>query len=59
MRIDVLGAASGPRPIEVLASGMQSPVNLTVTKDGRVWVTKARLRERLLHGAAAKVPDAF
>jgi sugar lactone lactonase YvrE len=58
-RIDVLGAASGPRPIEVLASGMESPVNLTVTTDGRVWVTEARLRERLLHGAAAKVPDAF
>ncbi|WP_205525762.1 SMP-30/gluconolactonase/LRE family protein [Pyxidicoccus trucidator] len=59
VRIDVLGKASGPRAIEVLASGMESPVNLTVAKDGRVWVTEARLRDRLLRGTAAKVPDAF
>lgn len=59
VRIDVLGKASGPRAIEVLASGMESPVNLTVEANGRIWVTEARLRERLLKGAAAKVPDAF
>ncbi|QRO00840.1 SMP-30/gluconolactonase/LRE family protein [Archangium violaceum] len=59
VRIDVLGRASGPRPIEVLASSMESPVNLTVESNGRIWVTEARLRDRLLKGAAAKVPDAF
>ncbi|MBZ4416997.1 hypothetical protein [Myxococcus sp. RHSTA-1-4] len=59
VRIDVLGDTPGPRPIEVLTSGMESPVNLTVTGDGRVWVTEARQRERLLRGAAAKAPDAF
>lgn len=59
VRIDVLGKSSGPKPIEVLASGMESPVNLTVEANGRVWVTEARLRERLLKGAAAKVPDTF
>ncbi|QRK09579.1 SMP-30/gluconolactonase/LRE family protein [Archangium violaceum] len=59
VRIDVLGTASGPRPIEVLASGMESPVNLTVDANGRLWVTEARLRDRLLRGAEAKVPDAF
>ncbi|MCP3141243.1 Vgb family protein [Pyxidicoccus xibeiensis] len=59
VRIDVLGKAPGPRPLEVLASGLESPVNLTVTEDGRVWVTEARLRDRLLRGAAAKEPDGF
>ena len=59
VRIDVLGKASGPRRIEVLASGLESPVNLTVEANGRAWVTEARLRDRLLHGASAKVPDAF
>lgn len=59
VRIDVLGKASGPRRIEVLASGLETPVNLTVDAQGRVWVTEARLRDRLLHGASAKVPDAF
>lgn len=59
VRIDVLGAASGPRAIEVLASGLESPVNLTVEANGRVWITEARLRDRLLRGAAAKEPDAF
>ncbi|MCY1015278.1 SMP-30/gluconolactonase/LRE family protein [Pyxidicoccus sp. MSG2] len=59
VRIDVLGKTAGPKRIEVLASGMESPVNLTVEANGRVWVTEARLRERLLKGAAAKVPDAF
>lgn len=59
VRIDVLGKVAGPRAIEVLASGLESPVNLTVGKDGRAWVTEARLRDRLLRGTAAKVPDAF
>ncbi|WNG37696.1 hypothetical protein F0U61_31415 [Archangium violaceum] len=59
VRLDVLGKASGPKPIEVLASGMESPVNLTVEANGCVWVTEARLRDRLLKDAAAKVPDAF
>ncbi|MGK4009290.1 hypothetical protein WMF31_42210 [Sorangium sp. So ce1036] len=59
VRIDVLGEAPGPRAIEVLASGLESPVNLTVEANGRVWITEARLRDRLLRGAAAKAPDAF
>ncbi|QSQ27848.1 hypothetical protein JY651_24400 [Pyxidicoccus parkwayensis] len=59
VRIDVLGSASGPKRIEVLASGMESPVNLTVEANGRIWVTEARLRNQLLKGTAAKVPDAF
>lgn len=59
VRIDVLGPSKGPRPLEVLASGLESPVNLTVAPDGRVWLTEARLRDKLLHGAAAKDPSGF
>ncbi|MFP2932813.1 hypothetical protein ACLESO_48245 [Pyxidicoccus sp. 3LG] len=33
VRIDVLGQTQGPRPLEVLASGLESPVNLTVTEE--------------------------
>ncbi|WP_224243471.1 Vgb family protein [Hyalangium gracile] len=59
LRIDVLGPSPGPKKLEVLASGLESPVNLTVAKDGRIWLTEARLRERLLRGQEAKEPGEF
>ncbi|WP_224368926.1 Vgb family protein [Hyalangium versicolor] len=59
LRIDVLGAGRGPKKLEVLASGLESPVNLTVSKEGRIWITEARLCERLLRGQEAQVPREF
>ncbi|MCE9666806.1 hypothetical protein LY474_03175 [Myxococcus stipitatus] len=57
--VDVLGEQEGPRRLEVLARNLESPVNLTVSRDGTIWVTEARLRERLLRGTEAPVPESF
>ncbi|MCP3163686.1 hypothetical protein LZ199_12410 [Myxococcus sp. QH3KD-4-1] len=59
IRIDVLGKSKGPRMLEVLASGLESPVNLTVSNEGTVWVTEARLRDRILRGTTAPLPKRF
>ncbi|WP_143177504.1 hypothetical protein [Cystobacter ferrugineus] len=59
LRIDVLGSARGPRPLEVLVSGLESPVNLTVATDGRVWISEARIRDRILRGPEAATPREF
>ncbi|MBZ4408404.1 hypothetical protein K8640_09285 [Myxococcus sp. XM-1-1-1] len=59
VRIDVLGKSRGAKVLEVLASGMESPVNLTVSDEGTVWVTEARLRDRILRGPEAALPQVF
>jgi len=59
IRIDVLGKSKGPRTLEVLASGLESPVNLTVSDEGTVWVTEARLRDRILRGTTVPLPERF
>jgi sugar lactone lactonase YvrE len=47
-----------PREIETLASGLESPVNLTIAGQ-TVWITESRIRHRLLPGKEAAIPDAF
>ncbi len=47
-----------PKTIETLASGLESPVNLTIT-DQTVWVTESRIRHRLLPSNETAVPDVF
>lgn len=59
LRIDVGTPTENFRSIEVLASGLESPVNLTLAADGRVWVTESRIRHRLLPGREGDVPDKF
>jgi sugar lactone lactonase YvrE len=51
--------APGRRVLELIADGLESPVNLTVQLDGVVWVTEARIRHRLLPSANLPVPDRF
>lgn len=58
LRIDVLTSGTKPKPIEVLADDLESPVNLTVSGN-TVWVTEARIRHRLLPGKETQVPDRF
>jgi hypothetical protein len=58
LRIDVLAPGTDPKPIEVLADDLESPVNLTVSGN-TIWVTEARIRHRLLPGKATQVPDRF
>ncbi|NTX13286.1 gluconolaconase [Myxococcus sp. CA056] len=59
IRVEVLGKTQGPRTLEVLASELESPVNLTVSDEGTVWVTEARLRDRLLKGTSVPLPETF
>jgi hypothetical protein len=47
-----------PKEIETLASGLESPVNLTIAGQ-TIWITESRIRHRLLPGKEAAVPDAF
>lgn len=58
VRIDVLSPGTDPKPIEIIAAGLESPVNLTVVNRS-VWVTEARIRHRLLPGREAEVPNCF
>lgn len=57
VRINVL-SNSNPKPVETLASGLDTPVNLTVSGN-EVWVTESRIRHRLLPEKEAKIPDRF
>lgn len=57
VRIDVL-SNTNPKPVETLASGLDTPVNLTVSGN-EVWVTESRIRHRLLPEKEAKIPDRF
>jgi sugar lactone lactonase YvrE len=56
LRIDL--SAPNPKPIEVLAENLISPVNLT-TAGNEVWVTESQIRHRLLPGRETEIPDRF
>ena len=58
VRIDILSPGNKPKPIEIIAENMESPVNLTVAGK-RVWVTESRIRHRLLPGKEQEIPDRF
>jgi streptogramin lyase len=58
LRIDALSSETQPKLVETIASGMESPVNLTVAARS-VWVTEARIRHRLLPGQEKAIPDRF
>lgn len=47
-----------PKKIETLASGLESPVNLTIAGQ-TIWVTESRIRHRLLPGKETAIPAAF
>lgn len=51
--------APGARSLEVMHTGLSSPVNLTVAPDGRAFVTLSRIRHRLLAGRENDVPESF
>ena len=58
VRLNVLSSGSQPQSIETLASGLKSPVNLTIS-DGGVWVTESQIRHRLLPKQQAEIPERF
>lgn len=51
--------SASTRPIEVLAYGLEGPVNLSVAPSGKAYVTESRIRHRMAgnHGMAA--PSTF
>ena len=51
--------APGVRSLETLMEGLDSPVNLTVPPGGRVWVTEARIRHRMVSAANIRPPTSF
>jgi sugar lactone lactonase YvrE len=55
---NVLSPGTTPKAIETLATGLESPLNLTVAGQ-TVYVTEARIRHRLLPGRENQVPDRF
>jgi sugar lactone lactonase YvrE len=58
LRINVFSPETKSRKIETLASGIKSPVNLTLV--GReIWVTESQIRHRFTPGQETKVPDRF
>lgn len=58
LRINVFAAGTNPKPIETLASGLKSPVNLTLAGQ-EIWVTESQIRHRLTLGQEAQVPALF
>lgn len=58
LRIRNILDSETPKKIETLASGLESPVNLTIAGQ-TIWITESRIRHRLLPGKEAAVPDAF
>lgn len=58
LRINVFAPGTNPKPIETLASGLKSPVNLTLTGQ-EIWVTESQIRHRLTPGQEAQVPALF
>jgi sugar lactone lactonase YvrE len=58
LRIDALSSGFKPKSVETIASGMESPVNLTVA-DNKVWISESRIRHRLLPGKEQEIPDRF
>lgn len=51
--------APGERVIEILAEGLESPVNLSLTPDGRALITESRIRHRLVGDDRTTAPAAF
>jgi outer membrane protein assembly factor BamB len=51
--------APGVRPLDIVMDGLDSPVNLTVSPGGRVWVTEARIRHRMVSTASSGPPTTF
>lgn len=51
--------AAGQRHIEVIAEGLNSPVNLTVANDGIVYVTESHIRHRMVDGSEEQRPGSF
>lgn len=50
--------AAGQRAVEVLADGLDSPVNLTITPSGTLYLTESRIRHRM-NGGKAPEPGSF
>lgn len=59
LRIGVGAPIEGIRQIEVLTSGLESPVNLTLATGDRAWVTESRIRHPLVPGREKDVPEEF
>lgn len=51
--------ASGERTIQVLAAGLESPVNLSLSPQQEVLVTEARIRHRLVTTTRVPAPESF
>lgn len=56
LQIDL--SAPNPKPIEVIAENLISPVNLT-TMGNEIWVTESQIRHRLIPGKENEIPDRF
>ncbi|RCS22167.1 hypothetical protein DUT91_19405 [Phyllobacterium salinisoli] len=50
---------AGQRKIEVIAEGLNSPVNLTVAGDGIAYVTESHIRHRMVDGLEDQSPGSF
>jgi sugar lactone lactonase YvrE len=58
LRINSLSLESGAKSLDTIASGLESPTNLTVA--GRnIWVTESRIRRRILPGQEKEQSDPF
>jgi sugar lactone lactonase YvrE len=58
LRIDVFAAGTQPKPLGVLATGLKSPVNLTLQGQD-IWVTESQIRHRITAGLEANIPAQF
>jgi DNA-binding beta-propeller fold protein YncE len=56
LQIDL--SAPNPKPVEVIAENLISPVNLT-TAGNEIWVTESQIRHRLIPGKENEIPDRF
>jgi hypothetical protein len=58
LHINALSPRTEPKSVETIASGLESPTNLTVA--GRnIWVTESRIRRRILPGQENEQGDRF
>ena len=58
LRINVFASGTSPKPIETIASGLKSPVNLTLVEQ-EIWVTESQIRHRLVPGEEGNIPTHF
>lgn len=49
----------GQRHIDVIAEGLNSPVNLTIADNGTAYVTESHIRHRMVEGMEDQRPSAF